>query len=73
MHEEFETACFCLKAFLKLMKIMASFFWWFLIYSLMCLRARIYQAVDRRGINPFWFGRKIFSSAGRIMLSRSRL
>ena len=61
------------KAFLKSIKIMAAPFWWFLISSMMRLRARICEDVDRRGIHPLWFGRKIFSSSGRILLSRSRL
>ena len=61
------------QAFLKSMKIMAASFWWFLISSMMRLRARICENVDRRGLNPFWFGHKIFSSSGRILLSRSRL
>ena len=50
-------------AFLKSMKIMAAFFWWFLIFLMMRLRARICDDVDRRGLNPFWFGRRIFSKS----------
>ena len=61
------------KAFLKSMKIMAFSFWWFFISSMMRLRARICEDVDGRSLNPFWFGRKIFSSSGRIRLSRCRL
>ena len=64
------------KAFLKSMKVMAASFWWFLIFSMLWKyfsRARICEDVDCRGLNPFWFGRKIFSCSGRILLSRSRL
>ena len=35
------------KAFLTSMKIMADF-WWLLISSMICLRARIWDDVDRR-------------------------
>ena len=48
------------KAILKSMKIMVASSWWFLISSMMRLRARICEDVDRRGLNPFWFGRKNF-------------
>ena len=57
------------KALLKSMKIMAAFFRWFLISSTIRLRARFCEDVDRRGLNPFWFGREIFSSSGRIQES----
>ena len=72
--DESGTVCFYTesKAFVS-MKIMAASFWWFLISSMMRLRRRICKDVDRRGLNPFWFGRKILSSSGRILLSRSRL
>ena len=42
------------KAFLKSMKIMTASFWWFLVSSMMRLKARICEDVDRRGVNPFW-------------------
>ena len=48
------------KAFLTSMKIMSASYWWFLISSMMRLRERICEDVDRRGVNPFWFWRKIF-------------
>ena len=48
------------KAFLKSMKIKAASFWWLLISSVMRLRARIREDADRRGLNPCWFGYKIF-------------
>ena len=53
------------KAFLKSMKIMAASFLWFLISSVMRIRARICEDVDRRGLNPVWFGSKIRSSSRR--------
>ena len=56
------------KAFLKSMKIMAASFWWFLISSMMRLRARICEYVDRRGLNPFWFGRKIFTFLAQSLI-----
>ena len=55
------------KTFVKSMKIMTASFLWFVISSSMRLRARICEYVDRRGLNPLWFGRKIFSSSRQFV------
>ena len=75
-HGESGTIRFYLRSqrlFLKSMKIMAASFWYFLRYSMMRIRVRIWEYIDRRGLNPFWFGRKIFSSSGRNYIKQESI
>ena len=61
------------KGFLEVDGINGSFFLLVSHFLDDASKSKNLQDVDRRGLNPFWYGRKFFFSSGRIMLSRSRL